>query len=131
MNSPLTPEQQTMLAMWQRFLATIPSDLELIPVSEIFGQDQLVEEMVVRFTHSRRTAWMLPGVPPTGRKAEFSLVVIMGFQNGTLASERIYWDWDQATVLSQLLDTPAAVGGIGSTTWLRKLVARKSEELRR
>jgi hypothetical protein len=126
MKEPLTPEQQTMLATWQRFLANIPSDIELFPVSEIFGQDRLVEEMIVRFTHSVRTAWMLPGVPPTGRKAEFSLVVIMGFRNGKLTSEHIFWDWDQATVLAQLLDTPAAARGVGGATWLRKLVAQKS-----
>jgi hypothetical protein len=84
-----------------RFIPNIPADIELIPISEIFGQDQLVEEMVVRFTHSLRMDWMLPGLPPAGCKVEFLLVVVMGFESGKLASEHIYWD--QATVLSRII----------------------------
>jgi carboxymethylenebutenolidase len=105
------------------FIPTIPPDIELIPVSQIFGQSRLAEEMVLRFTHSLRMDWMLPGLSPTGRKVEVLAVAILGFRNGKLASEHIYWD--QAAVLSQLgvLDTPAAVAGIGSSTRVRRLVA--------
>jgi hypothetical protein len=31
------------------FLPNIPPDIELVPVSEIFAQDRIVEEYVVRF----------------------------------------------------------------------------------
>jgi carboxymethylenebutenolidase len=131
MKTALTPEQQTMLATWHRLLATIPSDIELIPVSEIFGKDRLVEEMVIRFTHSPRMPWMLPGRLPTGHSAEFSLIVVMEFRNGKLASDHIYWDWDQARLLAQLLEMSAAGAGIGSANWLRRLVAQKSDGLPR
>jgi carboxymethylenebutenolidase len=44
--------------------------------------------------------WMLPGVPPTGRRVEIPLVVVIHFRDGKLAHEHIYWD--QASVLVQL-----------------------------
>jgi carboxymethylenebutenolidase len=64
---------------------------------------------------------MLPGVPATGRKVEFVLVGVVGFQGDKLASEHIYWD--QATVLSQLgiLDHPTAAAGVGTAARLLKL----------
>jgi carboxymethylenebutenolidase len=105
------------------FLLQIPPDIELVPVSEIIDHDRIVEEYVVRFTHTLNMDWMLPGVPPTDRKVEFVLVVIIQFENGKMASEHLYWD--QATVLSQLgiLDTGAAAG-LESAAKLLKLSAQ-------
>ncbi|HEV2334145.1 MAG TPA: ester cyclase, partial [Stellaceae bacterium] len=62
--------------------------------------NQLVDEMVTRFTHSIEMDWMLPGIAPTGRRVEVALVVIVRFRDGKLAHEHIYWD--QASVLAQL-----------------------------
>jgi len=129
MNTPLTPSQQTMLATWRLFLASIPSDIELIPVSEIFEHDRLVEAVVVRFTHSRRMDWMLLGAPPTGLKAEFLLIVLMEFRNGKLACQHMHWDRATGPSQRRLPDTPAAEDGIGSAAWLRELVAHKSDGL--
>jgi carboxymethylenebutenolidase len=56
--------------------------------------------MVFEFTHTIRMDWMLPGVPPTGKRVEVPLVAIVRFRNGKLAHEHIYWD--QASVLVQL-----------------------------
>src|SRR5262245_2157324 len=111
------------------FLPAIPQDFELSSLSQTFGNDRIVEEFVVRFTHTLDMGWMLPGVPPTGRKAEFVLVGIIQFQAGKVAHEHIHWD--QATVLSQLglLDSPLAAAGVGSAAQLRKLsVASKDAE---
>jgi carboxymethylenebutenolidase len=44
--------------------------------------------------------WMLPGIPPTHRRVEVPLVAIVGFRDGKLAHEHIYWD--QASVLKQI-----------------------------
>jgi carboxymethylenebutenolidase len=62
-----------------------------------------------------------PGLPVTGRKVEFVLVGVVGFENGKVASEHIYWD--QATVLSQLgiLDHPTTAAGVASAARLLKL----------
>jgi carboxymethylenebutenolidase len=82
------------------FIPRMPPDMAMTPVSRTVGTDQLVDEMVVKFTHSIEMDWMLPGIPPTGRRVEVALVVIVRFRDGKLAHEHIYWD--QASVLAQL-----------------------------
>jgi carboxymethylenebutenolidase len=72
----------------------------MTPISRTIGDDQLVDEMVFKFTHSIRMDWMLPGVAPTGKRVEVPLVAIVRFREGKLAHEHIYWD--QASVLVQL-----------------------------
>src|SRR5215468_10705075 len=96
------------------FLPYIPPDFELSSVSQTIGGDRIVEEFVVRFTHTLEIPWMLPGVPPTGRRAEFVLVGVIGFQESMLAHEHIHWD--QTSLLSQLgaLREPLASAGVGS-----------------
>ncbi len=88
------------------FIPSMPPDTTLTPVSRTIGEDQLVDEIVFSFTHTREMPWMLPGIAPTGRRVEVPLVVIVKFRDGKLAHEHIYWD--QASVLKQigLLDDP-------------------------
>ena len=104
-----------------QFLPYVPPDWELTSLSQIFGSDRIVEEFVIRFTHTLGMDWMLPGLRATGRRVEFAFVGIIQFQDGKVASERLYWD--QATVLSQLgvLDHPTAAAGDGSAAQLLKL----------
>ena len=80
----------------------------MTPLSRTIGTDQLVDEMVVRFTHTVEMDWMLPGIAPTGKRVEVALVVIVHFRDGKLAHEHIYWD--QASVLAQLGLIDAARG---------------------
>src|SRR5262249_46788140 len=54
----------------QYFLPQIPPDVEMVPVSRTIGTDRLVDEMILRFTHTRRMDWLVPGLAPTGRRAE-------------------------------------------------------------
>jgi len=82
------------------FIPRMPPDMEMVPISRTIGSDQLVDEMVIKFTHSVELDWMLPGVAPTGRRVEVALVVVVRFRDGKLAHEHIYWD--QASVLVQL-----------------------------
>lgn len=82
------------------FIPRMPPDMAMTPVSRTIGKDQLVDEMVIRFTHTVEIDWMLPGVKPTGKPVEVALVVIVRFRDGKLAHEHIYWD--QASVLAQL-----------------------------
>ena len=77
-----------------------PPDVEMINVSRTIGEDQIVDELVIRFTHTMVIEWMLPGVAPTGKKVEAAFAVIVKFKNGKIAHEHIYWD--QASVLVQL-----------------------------
>jgi len=105
----------------RQFLPYIPPDFDLTSLSQTFGFDRIVEEFVIRFTHTLDMDWMLPGVRATGRRVEFALVGVIQFDAGKVAHERLYWD--QATVLSQLgvLDHPAAAAGVGSAARLLKL----------
>ena len=84
----------------KRFIPQMPPDTEMIPISRTIGNNQLVDEMIFKFTHTIRMDWMLPGIAPTGKRVEVPLVAIVQFRNGKLAHEHIYWD--QASVLVQL-----------------------------
>src|SRR6266436_643022 len=84
----------------KRFIPQMPPDTEMTPISRTIGNDQLVDEMIFKFTHTIRMDWMLPGLAPTGKRAEVPLVAIVRFREGKLAHEHIYWD--QASVLVQL-----------------------------
>jgi carboxymethylenebutenolidase len=84
----------------RNFIPKMPRDTEILPVSRTIGTEQLVDEMIFRFTHTIEMDWMLPGIAPTGKRVECGLVVIVHFREGKLAHEHIYWD--QASVLVQL-----------------------------
>src|SRR2546429_2492300 len=84
----------------KRFIPQMPPDTEMTPVSRTIGEDQIVDEMVFKFTHTIQMDWMLPGIAPTGKRVEVPLVAIVRFRDGKLAHEHIYWD--QASVLVQL-----------------------------
>jgi carboxymethylenebutenolidase len=84
----------------KRFIPQMPPDTEMVPISRTVGNNQLVDEMVFKFTHTIRMDWMLPGIAPTGKRVEVPLVAIVQFRDGKLAHEHIYWD--QASVLVQL-----------------------------
>ena len=77
--------------------------------------------LAVRFTHTIDMDWPLPGVRPTGQKAELIVAVFVQFAGGKIAHEHVYWD--HATALSQLgvLDHPLATGGIRSAAELLRL----------
>jgi carboxymethylenebutenolidase len=84
----------------REFIPCMPPDTTLTPVSRTIGANQVVDEMIFSFTHTREMPWMLPGIPPTNRRVEIPLVAIVGFRQDKLAFERIYWD--QASVLMQI-----------------------------
>ena len=99
-----------------------PPDTEMVPVSRTIDERQLVDEIILKFTHTTEIGWMLPNVAPTGKRVEIPLVVIVGFSNGKVTHEHIYWD--QASVLVQvgLLDVSGLpVHGVESAQKMDKL----------
>jgi carboxymethylenebutenolidase len=82
------------------FIPSWPDDVELVPLSRTVDGERVVDEFIVRFTHSREMPYWLPGIAPTGRHVEIPHVVIMGFEDGKVAYEHIYWD--QASLLVQV-----------------------------
>jgi carboxymethylenebutenolidase len=93
------------------FLNQIPPDMEVVPISRTVGQGRVVDELVMRFTHSIRMDWLLPGIAPTGERVELPFVVVVQFAGDKVAHEHVYWD--QASVLVQvgLLDRTLPVLG--------------------
>ena len=109
----------------RHFIFSMPPDMELVPVSRIVGSDHVVEESVLRFTHSVEIDWMLPGVPPTGRRVEVAVCSVVKMEGERVAHEHIYWD--QASVLVQLGLLPEeglpVVGAEGARKILDRSVA--------
>ena len=77
-----------------------PPDVEMTNVSSTVGDHQIVDELVISFTHTVPIDWMLPNVAPTGKHVEVAFAVIVGFEDGKITHEHIYWD--QASVLVQI-----------------------------
>lgn len=82
------------------FLPGHPDDTVSLPVARTVGSHRIVEELIHSFTHDIEMPWILPGVPPTGKKVEVALVAVVEFEGDKIAGERIYWD--QASVLAQV-----------------------------
>jgi len=82
------------------FVNSNPPDTTLIPISRTIGATQIVDELLFSFTHTCEIDWMLPGVPPTGKRVEIPLIAIVKFRGDKLYHEHIYWD--QASVLVQI-----------------------------
>jgi carboxymethylenebutenolidase len=105
------------------FIPQIPPDTEMIPISRTIGTDQLVDEMVFKFTHTIQMDWMLPNIAPTGKRVEVALVAIIQFRDGKVAHEHIYWDQASALVQLGLLD-PGTLPVVGVES-ARKLLDPK------
>ena len=108
----------------------LPPDTEFTPISRTIGTDRLVDETIVRFTHTIEMERMLPGVAPTGNRVECPIVAIVTFRDGKLFNEHIYWD--QASVLVQLglldrspkLSTVSRALPLEMQSWRPECVAR-------
>ena len=73
------------------FVGKWPADTVTEEVSRTIGEDRLVDELIVRFTHDMVMDFILPGVAPTGRLVEMALAVVVDFEDGKIAAERISW----------------------------------------
>jgi carboxymethylenebutenolidase len=107
----------------------MPKDFKVTNISRTVGKDQVVDELIISFTHDVEIEYMLPGVAPTGRYVEIPHVVVMKFKNNKISHEHIYWD--QASVLVQiglLKSENIPITGIQQT---RKLVelSKRTERL--
>ena len=93
------------------FLCQLPPDVEIVPVSRTIGQDQVVDEMIMRFTHTIRMDWLLPGIAPPGKRVESPVVAIIKFEGDKIAHEHLYWDQASVFVQIGLLDRTLPVCG--------------------
>ena len=97
------------------FVGKMPADTRVVPVSRTVGEDRVVDELILYFTHDIPIDYMLPGIPPTGKKVALPHVVVMKFQGDKIAHEHIYWD--QGSLLAQVgLIDPKKVPVFGAET---------------
>lgn len=82
------------------FIGRWPADTKVSRVSRTVGADQVVDELILSFTHDVRLDFMLPGIPPTGKRVELPTVVVMKFTGARIEHEHIYWD--QGSLLAQI-----------------------------
>ncbi|CAI7629717.1 unnamed protein product [Penicillium glandicola] len=82
------------------FVFQNPKDTELELISRTVGIDRVVDEFIYKFTHDMQIDWLLPGIPPTGRKAEIPFTAVVNIRGDRLYHEHI--SWDQTTALFQL-----------------------------
>jgi carboxymethylenebutenolidase len=116
----------------RHFLNQIPPDIEIVPLSRTVGQGRVVDEMVIRFTHTVQMDWVLPGVAPTGKRIEFAMVVIVHSEGDRISAENLYWD--NATILLQaglLTDSKLPVLGAESARNMINHAAPLNELIRR
>ena len=103
----------------------MPADTKVVPISRTVGKDQVVDELILSFTHDVPLECMLPGIPPTDKYVELPHVVVMKFEGDKIAHEHIYWD--QASLLAQvgLLDSKKLpVIGVEEARRLRDLAGK-------
>ena len=113
----------------EHFINQIPRDATVTPISRTVGKDQVVDELVVSFTHDTQWDYLLPGIPPTGRRVDLPHVVVMKFENGKVAHEHVWWD--QASLLVQvgLLDPGTLpIVGVEQAKNLRRVAQEHREQ---
>ncbi len=82
-----------------------PPDVEFNRISLTIGKDQIVEELVICCTHTKKIDWCLPNIEPTNKKVKMSVVVVAGIKDKKLTHEHIYWDQASVLVQAGLLDS--------------------------
>ncbi|KAF3762717.1 hypothetical protein M406DRAFT_294452 [Cryphonectria parasitica EP155] len=98
------------------FLSANPPSTRLRLISRTIGADRLVDEVHMSFKHTQEMPWILPGVPPTGKRVEVLVVSIVTVRGGKLYSEHVYWDQASVLVQTGLLD-PKLVPDKAKTKW--------------
>ena len=78
----------------------MPSDTKFVRISRTIGKDQVVDELIISFTHDIEIPAMIPGISPRGKYVELPIVVVMKFKGNKIAHEHIYWD--QGSLLKQI-----------------------------
>jgi carboxymethylenebutenolidase len=107
----------------------MPSDTKFVRISRTIGKNQVVDELIISFTHDIEILAMIPCIPPTGKYVELPLVVVMKFKRNKIAHEHIYWD--QASLLKQigvLNNISISIIGIEQSKKLRVIIFIYSKE---
>jgi carboxymethylenebutenolidase len=72
------------------FIPAVPADTTSEVVARSIGDDFLVEEAIMRLTHSCEMPFLAPRAAASGAALEVPFVVIVTFRDGLMQSERLY-----------------------------------------
>ena len=107
------------------FVGKMPEDVKITRISRTVGRNQVVDELILSFTHDIEIKSMIPGIQPTGKYVELPHVVVMKFRGNKIVHEHVYWD--QASLLTQIgiLDqSNLPITGIEQSQKLKELSTR-------
>ncbi|KAJ7087247.1 NTF2-like protein [Mycena belliarum] len=95
------------------FIFSNPKDTRMQPISRTVGSDRVVDEFIFHATHDTQIDWLLPGVPPTGKKIAIPMLGVINIRGDRLYHEHIWWD--QGTACKQVGIIPTHVPFDGKT----------------
>jgi len=87
------------------FIFANPADANLEVVSRTVGPDRVVDEFIYNFTHDRTVDWLMPGVPPTGKKMAVPMLAVVNVRGDRLYNEHIWWDQGTALLQAGIIPT--------------------------
>jgi carboxymethylenebutenolidase len=93
------------------FLPNLPPDWATQMLHRSVAHDHVIDEFILRFTHTIPMDWLAPGVPATGRSVVVPTVAVVAFVGDKIASEHIYWDHASLLVQLGVLDRALPVLG--------------------
>ncbi|KAJ5059409.1 hypothetical protein J3E74DRAFT_48604 [Bipolaris maydis] len=81
------------------FIFSNPPDTSLSLVSRTVGIDRVIDEFIFTLTHTSTVPWLLPGIPPTGKRLAIPFTSVVALRGDSLCHEHI--SWDHASLLKQ------------------------------
>ncbi|KAJ6516311.1 NTF2-like protein [Mycena sanguinolenta] len=93
------------------FVFSNPKDTSLQSISRTVGSDRVVDEFIFHATHDKQIDWLLPGVPPTGKKIAIPMLGVINIRGDRLYHEHIWWDQGTALMQVGIIPTHVALDG--------------------
>ncbi|KAJ7781662.1 NTF2-like protein [Mycena metata] len=93
------------------FIFINPKDASMQTISRTIGSDRVVDEFIMHATHDTQIDWLLPGVPPTGKKLAIPMVGVINIRGDRLYHEHIWWDQGTALMQAGIIPTHIPLDG--------------------
>jgi carboxymethylenebutenolidase len=62
----------------------MPDDIKIEHILRTLGKDQVVDELILKFTHEKQIDFKVPGIAPTGMYVELPHVAVMKFSGNKI-----------------------------------------------
>ncbi|KAJ7162634.1 NTF2-like protein [Mycena crocata] len=93
------------------FIFNNPKDTRMQSISRTVGADRVVDEFIFHATHDKQIDWLLPGVPPTGKKIAIPMLGVINIRGDRLYHEHIWWDQGTACMQTGIIPTHVPLDG--------------------